>query len=191
LVKGFVTTGGVGPFGIGVTTTGIGVFAIGTTTVRVALVTGLRYVVTMTGTDSRFTKGTVTDGVTAFTGATATGAVGVTIATGSVATIGVTTATGVGVGVDTTADLGSTTLTRKGEGLSKLVAAGAVDVGEVDPFPVPTAYVAPLLEAELATATGLTADVCEEDCCGAFDPPIGTSFWATSGGSSSTLGARG
>jgi hypothetical protein len=154
-----------------VTTTGIGVFAIGTTTVRVALVTGLRYVVTMTGTDSRFTIGAGADGVTTFTGATATGAIGVTIATGSVAAIGVITAIGVGVGVVTAIGLGRATLTRTGARFSSFVTAGAVVV--VDPFPVPTAYDAPLLEAELAMATGLNVDACEEDCCGAFDPPIG------------------
>jgi hypothetical protein len=53
-----------------VTTTGIGVFAIGTTTVRVALVTGLRYVVTMTlvGCGATTGRGELTIGLGATTG---------------------------------------------------------------------------------------------------------------------------
>jgi hypothetical protein len=42
LLKGFITTGGVGLFGLGATTTGFGAATTGTMTVRVALVTGLR-----------------------------------------------------------------------------------------------------------------------------------------------------
>jgi hypothetical protein len=129
-------------------------------------------------------------GVGTDTGA-AIGTIGANTATGSVAAIGVTfgsnTATGfvatievtfgaTAIGVTTTIGLGGTALTRTGARFSRLVVAGAVVVDVVvDPFPVPTAYGEPLLEAELAIATGLNADACEEDCCGAFDPPIGVS----------------
>lgn len=138
---------------------------------------------------ARFTRGAaITTGVDTTVGFAGTGAKGVKTATGSVAAIGVITAIGVGVaigvaitagvalGVATAIGLGSATLTRTGARFSSLdTAVGVGDAVVVGPFPVPTAYGAPLLEGELATATGLTADACEEDCCGAYDPPIGIS----------------